>query len=74
MRSPTSLALKFSIANMGKSTRGDVAALNPIVVGLFDSTILVGGQKSPPPLPNSSLVIGRATKFGVLKASGMYFL
>ena len=46
---------------------------NPIVVGLFDSTILVGGQKSPP-LPNSLLVIGRATKFGVLKASGMYFL
>ena len=26
--------------------------LNPIVVGLFDSPILVGGQKIPP-LPNS---------------------
>ena len=48
--------------------------LNPIVVGLFDSTILVGGGKKAPPLPNSLLVIGRATKFGVLKASGMYFL
>ena len=43
------------------------------MVGLFDSTILVGGAKKPP-LPNSLLVIGRATKFGVLKASGMYFL
>ena len=49
--------------------------LNPIVVGLFDSTILVGGgKKAPPPLANSLLVIDRATKFGVLKASGMYFL
>ena len=49
--------------------------VNPIVVGLFDSTILVGGGgKKAPPLPNSLLVIGRATKFGVLKASGMYFL
>ena len=48
--------------------------LNPIVVGLFDSTILVGGGAKKPPLPNSLLVIGRATKFGVLKASGMYFL
>ena len=47
---------------------------NPIVVGLFDSTILVGGGGKKPPLPNSSLAIGRATKFGVLKASGMYFL
>ena len=27
--------------------------VNPIVVGLFDSTILVGGAKKPPPLPNS---------------------
>ena len=49
--------------------------LDPIAVGLFDSTILVGGgKKAPPPLPNSLLVIDRATKFGVLKASGMYFL
>ena len=48
--------------------------LNPIVVGLFDSTILVGGGAKKPPLPNSLLVIDRATKFGVLKASGMYFL
>ena len=24
-------------------------SINPIVVGLFDSPILVGGQKSPPP-------------------------
>ena len=47
--------------------------LNPMVVGLFDSTILVGGAKKPP-LPNSLLVIDRATKFGMLKASGMYFL
>ena len=46
---------------------------NPIVVGLFDSTILVGGGKKAP-LPNSLLVIDRATKFGMLKASGMYFL
>ena len=43
------------------------------MVGLFDSTILVGGGKKAP-LPNSLLVIGRATKFSVLKASGMYFL
>ena len=49
-------------------------SFNPIVVGLFDSTILVGGGATKPPLPNSLLVIGRATKFGVLKASGMYFL
>ena len=28
-------------------------ALNPIVVGLFDSTILVGGGAKKPPLPNS---------------------
>ena len=48
--------------------------INPIVVGLFDSTILVGGGAKKPPLPNSLLVIDRATKFGVLKASGMYFL
>ena len=47
---------------------------NPIVVGLFDSTILVGGGAKKPPLPTSLLVIDRATKFGVLKASGMYFL
>ena len=47
--------------------------INPIVVGLLDSTILVGGAKKPP-LPISLLVIDRATKFGVLKASGMYFL
>ena len=50
-----------------------LSLFNPIVVGLFDSTILVGGGKKAP-LTNSSLVIGRATKFGVLKASGMYFL
>ena len=50
------------------------SVVNPIVVGLFDSTILVGGGAKKPPLPNSLLVISRATKFGVLKASGMYFL
>ena len=59
-------ALKWGIDN-------EDVAINPIVVGLFDSTILVGGAKKPP-LPNSLLVIGRATKFGVLKASGMHFL
>ena len=50
----------------------DLLDINPIVVGLFDSPILVGGKKAPP--PNSLLVIDRATKFGVLIASGMYFL
>ena len=33
--------------------QGSRMTSNPIVVGLFDSTILVGGQKSPPPLPNT---------------------
>ena len=26
-----------------------LSSINPMVVGLFDSTILHGGQKSPPP-------------------------
>ena len=32
---------------------GQGVSINPIVVGLFDSPILVGGAKKPPPLPNS---------------------
>ena len=78
--SPSKIAFRNSFKSVTRMN-GNMLVLsqvavffNPIVVGLFDSTILVGGGAKKPPLSNSLLVIDRATKFGVLKASGMYFL
>ena len=46
----------------------------PLVVGLSDTSYFgLGGQRSFP-LLNSWRVMSKATKFGVLITSGMYFM